>query len=346
MSAILLQKARVTCVYWERKVFVMVSVAEGSTSASAEKPVNWMRELAASPCEVVMTKITSEFFRLPSRPKSKEVLNFLKNFKSKRNKNRYRDVPCLDKTRVVLRNTSSDYIHANWVKLPSLQCNYILTQAPLENTMTDFWEMVWQERVEIIICLAQVIEKGRQKLHEYWPMEAEDKMQRYGRFCVKNTGVTTKEAYWVSLLETMNTDTKEKRRVIHYLYLDWPDHRVLIRQVNKEINVKNLPPAAIIVHCSAGVGRSGTLVALQVLMKEIDKNMTPNIRDVVNEIRKQRAMGVQAIEQYVFLYRAVISYALSNCSMTINQKKEIYEQLDWLRESTTKSQCNLVSDDH
>ncbi|CDW53340.1 tyrosine protein phosphatase non receptor type [Trichuris trichiura] len=240
-------------------------------------------------------------------------------------KNLYGDIPCLDRTRVKLAEPrdGNDYIHANVVVMPQHKCRYILTQAPLPDTIQDFWAMVWQENVSLIVCLTKILERGKTKTQEYWPTCCGKQYhQKYGFVHVRNVGIRNAKQYSISILEIANERTMEKRKLTHYLYLDWPDHRVPICTHNflqlaefmdaQLVQYSGKDPMCVIVHCSAGVGRSGTLVALQALMAVVNSGEEPNVLATVTDVRLQRAMSVQGPEQYLFLYYALAVHILLN----------------------------------
>ncbi|KFD66760.1 hypothetical protein M514_21109 [Trichuris suis] len=316
------------------------------------KPVKWIENMA---CDMVDTlkKISSEYYHeLPNRPEAHEARLFYKNLTTKRN--RYGDIPCLDKTRVALIDArdGNDYIHANWVTMPNAKCRYIMTQAPLPETTADFWSMVWQENVSLIVCLTKIFEQGKMKTLEYWPTSCGKQFhQKHGHVHIRNIGVRNEPHYALTLLEAVNEKSMERRKIQHYLYLDWPDHRVpvcthnfleVVQYVDNEIdNYRGREPMTILVHCSAGVGRSGTLVALQSLVGSVNEGKVPQVCQVVSMVRRQRAMAVQGPEQYLFLYWALTVHITKLCHISLEEKRELLQRLVLMKNCSTKSTCSL-----
>jgi protein tyrosine phosphatase len=194
-------------------------------------------------------------------------------------KNRYKDVLPLEETRVKLFPTpgveGSDYINANHIK--SGKCSYIACQAPLPNTINDFWRMVWEQKTHIIVMLTRIVEGGRTKAHPYWP-EPIDREQQYGEFLVSLLQQTQPEkGVIVRQLQLQDLLLGQKRFITHYQYTEWPDNgtpqnsRPILHIIN-EINAlceKGSPTAPIVVHCSAGVGRAGTFICIHIILSEI-----------------------------------------------------------------------------
>uniref|UniRef100_A0A3B4YW50 Tyrosine-protein phosphatase non-receptor type 9 n=1 Tax=Seriola lalandi dorsalis TaxID=1841481 RepID=A0A3B4YW50_SERLL len=196
-------------------------------------------------------------------------------------KNRYSDVLCLDQSRVRLcqlsddEDETSDYINASFMDGYKRSNAYIATQGPLPKTFGDFWRMVWEQMVLIIVMTTRVVERGRVKCGQYWPLE-EGRTEQHGYFLVRNTHVQVFQDFKLSHLELYNTQSGERREVCHYLYVSWPDfgvpksasamldfrEHVLQR---REAAVQSLgsswtgPPGGppVVVHCSAGIGRTG-----------------------------------------------------------------------------------------
>ncbi|KAG7238372.1 hypothetical protein INR49_030879 [Caranx melampygus] len=248
-------------------------------------------------------------------------------------KNRYSDVLCLDQSRVRLcqlpddTDETSDYINASFMDGYKRSNAYIATQGPLPKTFGDFWRMVWEQMVLIIVMTTRVVERGRVKCGQYWPLE-EGRTDHHGHFFVKNTHVQVFQDFKLSHLELYNTQSGEKREVCHYLYVSWPDfgvpksasamldfrEHVLQR---REAAVQSLgsswtgPPGGppVVVHCSAGIGRTGTFCTLDICLSRLEDIGTIDVRQTVRRMRTQRAFSIQTWDQYYFCYTAVIEYA-------------------------------------
>ncbi|XP_043845260.1 tyrosine-protein phosphatase non-receptor type 9 isoform X2 [Dromiciops gliroides] len=247
-------------------------------------------------------------------------------------KNRYGDVPCLDQTRVKLTKGSSttqtDYINASFMDGYKQKNAYIGTQGPLENTYHDFWLMVWEQKVLVIVMTTRFEEGGRRKCGQYWPLEKDCRL-RFDFLTVTNQGVENMNHYKKTTLEIHNIEERQKRQVIHFQFLSWPDYGVpssadslidFLRVVRKQqkMAVRNLgqrfkghprgPP--IVVHCSAGIGRTGTFCSLDICLAQLEELGTLNVFQTVSRMRTQRAFSIQTPEQYFFCYKAIIEYAL------------------------------------
>ncbi|XP_057700327.1 tyrosine-protein phosphatase non-receptor type 9 isoform X2 [Corythoichthys intestinalis] len=250
-------------------------------------------------------------------------------------KNRYSDVLCLDQSRVRLcqlcdddDDETSDYINASFMDGYKRRRAYIATQGPLPKTFGDFWRMVWEQMVLIIVMTTRVVERGRVKCGQYWPLE-EGKTEQHGCFLVRNTHIQVFQDFKLSHLELYNTQSGERRDVCHYLYVSWPDfgvpksasamldfrEHVLQRQ---KVAVQSLgsswkgPPGGppVVVHCSAGIGRTGTFCTLDICLSRLEDIGTVDIHQTVRRMRTQRAFSIQTWDQYYFCYTAVIEYAM------------------------------------
>ncbi|XP_074153041.1 LOW QUALITY PROTEIN: tyrosine-protein phosphatase non-receptor type 9 [Sminthopsis crassicaudata] len=247
-------------------------------------------------------------------------------------KNRYGDVPCLDQTRVKLTKgsgiTQTDYINASFMDGYKQKNAYIGTQGPLENTYHDFWLMVWEQKVLVIVMTTRFEEGGRRKCGQYWPLEKDCRI-RFGFLTVTNQGVENMNHYKKTTLEIHNTEERQKRQVIHFQFLSWPDYGVpssadslidFLRVVRNQqkMAVRSLGPRfkghprgpPVVVHCSAGIGRTGTFCSLDICLAQLEELGTLNVFQTVSRMRTQRAFSIQTPEQYYFCYKAIIEYAL------------------------------------
>lgn len=245
-----------------------------------------------------------------------------------KSKNRYKNILPFDHTRVTLQNTDpnvvgSDYINANYVINKLMDINYqkvyIACQGCLATTVNDFWQMVWQEESRVIVMTTREVEKGRNKCVPYWPT-TEGESKEAGRYVV--TLLTEKDAadYKVRVMELTAPHRKEPARTIwHYQYLSWPDHGVpqepggvlsFLEQVNdKQQELSTSGP--MIIHCSAGIGRTGTIVVIDMLIDNIDAkglDCDIDIQKCIQMVREQRSGMVQTEAQYKFIYLAVLQY--------------------------------------
>jgi protein tyrosine phosphatase len=215
-------------------------------------------------------------------------------------KNRYRNIVPYDHSRVVLEGKPDlDYINASYIHGYDGPNKYIATQGPMSNTVNDFWKMVWETNCLSIVMLANVLEKGKKKCEKYWP----DTVQLYDNICVRlSTVVSTSEFDIRTLIvNQLPTAENEERTVKQFHFSSWPDHGVpmyptsllnfmkLVR-AHQESSEKAGP---IAVHCSAGAGRSGTYIAIENCLREIQLENELNIFRWIKEMREDRPQMVQ-----------------------------------------------------
>eukprot|EP00039_Didymoeca_costata_P024399 m.10188 g.10188 ORF g.10188 m.10188 type:complete len:1476 (-) comp4217_c0_seq1:1475-5902(-) len=240
-------------------------------------------------------------------------------------KNRFPDVLPKWDTRVKLK-LNPDYINANYIT----DKRYIVTQAPLASTVSDFWHMIWDEQVCFIIMLTEMIEGGMEKCVRYWPEaitpEPKEVYKKYGKIQVSFVSSKKKEGFWIQTFKTQHRG--EYRYVQHIWSKSWPEYGVpvspdgnayptdvlrMLHYVNnlKQKISKTLARAPIVVHCGGGVGRSGTVVAINEAISELEKNRKADVVDIITRIRRDRYNLVQRIAQYKFVWQAVVAFAKS-----------------------------------
>lgn len=229
-------------------------------------------------------------------------------------KNRYRDISPYDTTRVILTSTpSGDYINASYVNMEvqgsGIINRYIASQGPLAGTCTDFWHMVWEQQSTLIVMLTTVVEQGRVKCHRYWPRLYET--VDFGILQVTCNKEEETPGFAFREFTLINTETQEERHITHMQYLAWPDHGVpddsteflnFVTQVRKA-RVGMVEPT--IVHCSAGIGRTGVLILMETAQCLIEANEPIYPLDIVKAMRDQRAMMIQTASQFRFVCEAI-----------------------------------------
>ncbi|KAM9855266.1 tyrosine-protein phosphatase non-receptor type 1 [Aulostomus maculatus] len=238
-----------------------------------------------------------------------------------KSRNRYRDVSPFDHSRISLQLSVNDYINASLITVEEAQRNYILTQGPLPNTCGHFWEMIWEQRTRGVVMLNRVIEKGSVKCAQYWPHKEEnDAVFEDTNFKLTLVSEDIKSYYTVRQLELENLSTKETREILHFHYTTWPDFGVPESPASflnflfkvRESGCLSSDQGPVVVHCSAGIGRSGTfcLVDTCLLLMSIRKDPSSvRIRDVLLEMRRYRMGLIQTADQLRFSYLAVIEGA-------------------------------------
>ncbi|XP_065339400.1 tyrosine-protein phosphatase non-receptor type 1 isoform X1 [Cloeon dipterum] len=297
--------------------------AAAATAADQIRGVEQQFELIDSakswtPC-YQQIRIESNSFDFPAE-ESKKAEN--------KNLNRYRDVNPYDHSRVVLRKDTSgpnkkrsDYINASFVRMPNAQRKYILAQGPLPHTTDHFWLMIWEQECKAVVMLNRVVEKNQIKCHQYWPTGYDGNNETV--FSDVNLKVvlvseTPMDYYTTRILRLTDVDSGESRDVHHFHYTTWPDfgvpqspmaflHFLMVVRQSGALDENVGPP---VVHCSAGIGRSGTfcLVDLCLLMMEQGKKHV-NVREVLMEMRKHRMGLIQTSEQLRFSYLAILEGA-------------------------------------
>ncbi|XP_053788711.1 receptor-type tyrosine-protein phosphatase kappa-like isoform X2 [Vidua chalybeata] len=261
------------------------------------------------------------------------------------NKNRYKSIIPYDHSRVVLQpsDTGNGYINASYVDTYRSPHFFIAAQGPLAGTVVDFWHMVWQEKTSVIVMLTGIVEQNKTKCEQYWP----EHEQVYGDFTVtlNNTWTTTGLVKRIFCLQ--KTGCALPRAVEQFHYLLWPDHGVprnpsqllcLVEVVNKR--VLEAPAGPVLVHCSAGIGRTGTFIALDFLLKMGKAEGKVDVFHCVQQLREQRVSMVQTKEQYSFLYEALLEGLL--CGNTGVPVESITTLVHCLREDETSGHNSVL----
>lgn len=271
-----------------------------------------------------------------------KTMAFFKDDRTK-HKNRYHDIPVVESTRVKLQNrvNNTDYIHANYINLsnedfilkqntqqdtacssfhPTERSQYISCQAPTPSTFEDFWQMVWQDNCGVIVMLTDFEENGKTKANKYWP-ELPGHMHQFSNgfavcleHSVESNGIRLSN---FKLIGHSVCGVVIEREIIHIQYLNWKDHDTpsvegvlrlcKLLWFSKQTSQKRGRTGPIVVHCSAGIGRSGTMIAIDYCLKEFSMKKIPLTRSKVlhtcMQLRLQRLGMIQTETQYEFLYK-------------------------------------------
>uniref|UniRef100_A0A671ESC4 Receptor-type tyrosine-protein phosphatase eta n=1 Tax=Rhinolophus ferrumequinum TaxID=59479 RepID=A0A671ESC4_RHIFE len=231
-----------------------------------------------------------------------------------RAKNRYNNVLPYDISRVKLSvqtHSTDDYINANYMPGYHSKKDFIATQGPLPNTLKDFWRMVWEKNVYTIVMLTKCVEQGRTKCEEYWPSK---QPQDYGAITVAMTSEIVLPEWTIRDFTVKNNQTSESHPLRQFHFTSWPDHGVP-DTTDLLINFRYLvcdymkqcpPESPVLVHCSAGVGRTGTFIAIDRLIYQIENENTVDVYGIVYDLRMHRPLMVQTEDQYVFLNQCVL----------------------------------------
>ncbi|XP_067673966.1 receptor-type tyrosine-protein phosphatase H-like isoform X2 [Haliotis asinina] len=247
-------------------------------------------------------------------------------------RNRYVNILPFDQSRVKLRSTDdddndeTDYINANYIPGYKSPREYIATQGPMTGTVSDFWRMIWEQDVSIIIMLSDLLEKGKPKVDKYWPDNLKEPVQ-YGDIIVEMINYSPLNKYVMKIFQL--TVGEESRKVRHYFLPGWQDFGAnltpddvisFVRDVRMQTKPTDKGP--ICVHCSAGVGRTGTYISLDVFKQAIDEENFEkelDVFDFVMKMRENRSYMVQTEKQYIFIHDTIKE-------MIIRKKKEIEER--------------------
>ncbi|XP_031967353.1 receptor-type tyrosine-protein phosphatase eta isoform X7 [Corvus moneduloides] len=231
-----------------------------------------------------------------------------------RGKNRYNNVLPYDISRVKLSNQSSgtgDYINANYMPGYNSKKAFIAAQGPLPNTIDDFWRMIWEKSIYSIVMLTKCMEQARTKCEQYWP----DKQPKsYGDIIVTMISEVVLPEWTIRDFTVEKSNTPESHMVRQFHFTSWPDHGVpettdlLInfRHLVHEYNSQNPMDSPTLVHCSAGVGRTGTFIAIDRLIQQMEMESTVDVYGVVYDLRMHRPLMVQTEDQYIFLNQCVM----------------------------------------
>ncbi|XP_065517896.1 receptor-type tyrosine-protein phosphatase kappa-like isoform X1 [Lathamus discolor] len=260
-------------------------------------------------------------------------------------KNRYKSIIPYDHCRVVLQpsDTGNGYINASYVDSYRSPHFFIAAQGPLPGTVLDFWQMVWQEKTSVIVMLTGLVEQNKTKCEQYWP----EHEQVYGDFTVTLNNTRTTTGLVTRIFSLQKAGCAFPRVVEQFHYLLWPDHGVprnsaqllcLVDVVNKR--ALEAPAGPVVVHCSAGIGRTGTFIALDFLLKMGKAEGKVDVFHCVQRLREQRIGMVQTKEQYTFLYEVVLEGLL--CGSTGIPVESITSHVRCLQEAEASRHNNAL----
>ncbi|XP_026465523.1 tyrosine-protein phosphatase Lar-like [Ctenocephalides felis] len=234
------------------------------------------------------------------------------NMEVNKPKNRYANVIAYDHSRVILQPTESrggDYINANYCDGYRRNNAYVATQGPLQETASDFWRMCWELRSATIVMMTRLEERARIKCDQYWPTRGSDV---YGQMTVTTVDVQELAAYCIRTFQIQRTGATERREIKQLQFTAWPDHGVpdhpapFLQFLRR---VRALTPAdcgPVVVHCSAGVGRTGCFIVIDSMLERLRHEKTVDIYGHVTCLRAQRNYMVQTEDQYVFIHDALL----------------------------------------
>ncbi|XP_041658539.1 receptor-type tyrosine-protein phosphatase F isoform X6 [Cheilinus undulatus] len=257
------------------------------------------------------------------------------NMEVNKPKNRYANVIAYDHSRVVLTSVDavpgSDYINANYIDGYRKQNAYIATQGPLPETLSDFWRMVWEQRSNTIVMMTRLEEKSRVKCDQYWPSRG---TETYGMIQVTMLDTVELATYSVRTFALYKNGSSEKREVRQFQFMAWPDHGVPeyptpILAFLRRVKACNPPDAGpMVVHCSAGVGRTGCFIVIDAMLERMKHEKSVDIYGHVTCMRAQRNYMVQTEDQYIFIHEALLEAA--TCGNTEVPARNLYAHIQKL----------------
>ncbi|XP_027004874.1 receptor-type tyrosine-protein phosphatase mu-like isoform X6 [Tachysurus fulvidraco] len=262
-----------------------------------------------------------------------------------RMKNRYGNIIAYDHSRVRLQaidgEQSSDYINANYIDGYHRPNHYIATQGPMQETVYDFWRMVWQENTATIVMVTNLVEVGRVKCCKYWPDDTE--IYRDMKVTLIETQLLSE--YVIRTFAVEKRGAHEIREIRQFHFTGWPDHGVpyhatgllgFIRRV-KSKSPANAGP--MVIHCSAGAGRTGCFIVIDIMLDMAEREGVVDIYNCVRELRSRRVNMVQTEEQYVFIHDAILEACLcGDTTIPANQLRSVYYDMNRLDPQTNSSQ--------
>ncbi|KAM6989214.1 receptor-type tyrosine-protein phosphatase F isoform 13-T15 [Tautogolabrus adspersus] len=257
------------------------------------------------------------------------------NMEVNKPKNRYANVIAYDHSRVVLTSVDavpgSDYINSNYIDGYRKQNAYIATQGPLPETLSDFWRMVWEQRSNTIVMMTRLEEKSRVKCDQYWPSRG---TETYGMIQVTMLDTVELATYSVRTFALYKNGSSEKREVRQFQFMAWPDHGVPeyptpILAFLRRVKACNPPDAGpMVVHCSAGVGRTGCFIVIDAMLERMKHEKSVDIYGHVTCMRAQRNYMVQTEDQYIFIHEALLEAA--TCGNTEVPARNLYAHIQKL----------------
>ncbi|XP_023822094.1 receptor-type tyrosine-protein phosphatase delta isoform X37 [Oryzias latipes] len=257
------------------------------------------------------------------------------NLEVNKPKNRYANVIAYDHSRILLSAIDgipgSDYINANYIDGYRKQNAYIATQGPLPETFGEFWRMIWEQRSAVVVMMTKLEERSRVKCDQYWPTRG---TETYGLIQVSLLDTVELATYCVRTFSLFKNGSSEKREVRQFQFTAWPDHGVpehptpflaFLRRV-KACNPPDAGP--MVVHCSAGVGRTGCFIVIDAMLERNKHEKTVDIYGHVTLMRAQRNYMVQTEDQYVFIHDALLEAV--NCGTTEVPARNLYAYIQKL----------------
>ncbi|NXG48926.1 PTN14 phosphatase, partial [Psilopogon haemacephalus] len=316
---------------------LMLAALNGLSVARVPVPEDSQDEVAKVPmderCKILKRKLEegmvfTEYEQIPKK-KADGVFSTAA-LPENTERNRIREVVPYEENRVELvptKENNTGYINASHIKVTvgGEEWHYIATQGPLPHTCHDFWQMVWEQGVNVIAMVTAEEEGGRSKSHRYWPkLGSKHSSATYGKFKVTNKFRTDSGCYATTGLKVKHLLSGQERTVWHLQYTDWPDHgcpeevqgflsyleeiQSVRRHTNSVLDSSNNCNPPIVVHCSAGVGRTGVVILTELMIGCLEHNEKVDVPVMLRHLREQRMFMIQTIAQYKFVYQVLIQF--------------------------------------
>ncbi|XP_077574056.1 receptor-type tyrosine-protein phosphatase C [Stigmatopora nigra] len=267
-------------------------------------------------------------------------------------KNRYGDILPYDYNRVQLSTGNGeagcDYINASYIDGYKESKKYIAAQGPKEETICDFWRMIWEQRSSIIVMLTRCEEGNKNKCVKYWP-SFDPKTEVFEEFVVKLNSEELFPDYSIHHLNLTNRKENSEREVAHIQFISWPDHGVpeephLLLKLRRRVNAfKNVFSGPIVVHCSAGVGRTGTYMGIDAMLECLEAEGKVDIYGYVFNLRKHRCLMVQVEAQYILIHQALLEH--NQFGETEISLSELHSALSMLKQNNYANEPTLLMDE-
>lgn len=245
-------------------------------------------------------------------------------FRSQHNnvKNRFVNIPCYDDSRCILKSqyddSASTYIHANFVPGTHSDKDYILTQSPLPETVSDFWQMVWEQNVSTIVMIGEIVEKGNPVCAPYFPTLSNEHIKAYGNISIEKEYIIADYAVRTLSMKMTDDETEIPRTIHHFQFLGWPPVQItpscptpfleFVQIISKSKEQKTNSP--IVVHGTTGSGRAGIYACVDAQVDRVLKQNDVNVYNGVKLIREHRYDGVKTLDEYIFIHEAVLEFIL------------------------------------
>ncbi|RVE55832.1 hypothetical protein OJAV_G00230180 [Oryzias javanicus] len=316
---------------------LMMAALNGLYVARMPVPESPSEEGAKSPtderCQTLELKLEEErvFTEYEQVPKKRaDCVVTTATLPENAERNRFRDVVPYEENRVELvpnKENNTGYINASHIKvmIRGEEWHYIATQGPLANTCGDFWQMVWEQGVSVIAMVTAEEEGGRSKSHRYWPkLGSKHNSATHGKYKVTTKFRTDSGCYATTGLKVKHLLSGQERTVWHLQYTDWPEQgcpeyvtgflsyleeiQSVRRHTNSMLDTSKSLNPPVVVHCSAGVGRTGVVILTELMISCLEHNEPVEVPTMLSELRQQRMLVVQTISQYKFVYQVLIQF--------------------------------------